>query len=441
MREHLSNAAWGVLDYLAYPAAMLVAAPVLLHTLGVAQYGVWVVCTAAVSTGGIIASGFGDANIKYVAEQRTLGNSGALIRIVRSMVGINLVLGGVMAILALAVAPCLARHLVPAGSGLYLPCLWSLRIAGALMLVRAIESVCVSTQRAFDLYGRAVWISLTMRVATIALAAWLARLGYGVTSIMAGSFALLTVGTALQLVQMKRLVKAPTLLPTFDRIALAALMSFGIFSWLQAVSGVLFSQADRLVLGVSLGATAVTAYALCVQMAQPIYGIAASGLHFLFPYLAGRHAVRPAGRLRKAILTAFAVNLLFVVTAAAVVLLTGSRLLHIWVGEEIARSAGAILAPIVWSFALLGLNVTGYYAMLAVGRVRIVTVLHLLGGTVMLLLMAWSSQRTGIRGIAMARLVYGGVSLLLYVPLVREIFSPSRLPIAAAGSYPVCEDA
>ena len=47
MKSHLSNAAYGVLDYAAYPIAMLVAAPVLLNRLGVAQYGLWVVAMAA----------------------------------------------------------------------------------------------------------------------------------------------------------------------------------------------------------------------------------------------------------------------------------------------------------------------------------------------------------------------------------------------------------
>ena len=70
MRAHVSNAAYGVLDYAAYPVAMLVAAPILLRHLGNAQYGAWVVCTAVVSTGSIIAAGFGDANIQHVASSR-----------------------------------------------------------------------------------------------------------------------------------------------------------------------------------------------------------------------------------------------------------------------------------------------------------------------------------------------------------------------------------
>ena len=440
MRAHVSNAAYGVLDYAAYPVAMLVAAPTLLHRLGAGQYGVWVVCSAAVSTGGIVAAGFGDANIQHVATMRSRGNADALMRAVRSMVGINLLLGSVVGLIAPALAPLLSRHVVSSDPGLYVACLRSLRIASGLMLVRAVESVCISTQRAFERYGEAVRISVLVRVVTIALAAVVTRFGCGVTSIMSTTFALMTLGTALQFIQLKRLVAAPSLWPAFDRDAFDALFGFGIFSWLQAISSVLFSQADRLILGVSLGAAAVASYALCVQMAQPIYGIAASGLHFLFPYLAGRHAVAHPKQLRRAIFVAFAINLLFVLCATTGVLLCGRPLLRAWVGYEIARSSAAILSPIVWSFALLGLGVTGYYALLALGRVRVVTGLNLAGGAAMLLLMAWLLPRTGLRGVASARLVYGFVMLTMYYPLLRLLFPALGVSRAKPGVYPVCED-
>ena len=76
MRAHLSNAAFGVLDYAAYPVGMLLVAPIMLRNLGIAQYGIWAVATAAVNTGSIIASGFGDANIQHVATGRTTGDLG-----------------------------------------------------------------------------------------------------------------------------------------------------------------------------------------------------------------------------------------------------------------------------------------------------------------------------------------------------------------------------
>lgn len=440
MRRHLSNAAYGVFDYVAHPAGMLLVAPVLLHFLGVAGYGVWVVATVAVSAGGIIASGFGDANIQYIAGLRSKGDAAAIHRAVRSMMGINLLLGGALALGFYGLSPLLARHIAFADAGLQTTCLWSLRIASLLILVRAMESVCISTQRAFERYGAAVGVSIAARLLTLAAAVLLVYRGFGVIAIMAATAVLMVGGVAVQMVGLRQHLDAASLLPSFDHAATAALFGFGIFSWLQAVSGVVFSQSDRLVLGASLGAASVTAYALCVQLAQPIYGIAASGLHFLFPYLSSRQAITSPSALKKTVMIAFTVNLLLVAVETATALLFGHYVLRIWVGEEIARSSATVLAPIVWSFALLGLNVTGYYAMLALGHVRVVTWLNLAGGGAMLLMMALLLPHMGIHGVAVARLFYGVSALLIYLPLVRILRGRRSVRLPASGTYPVCEE-
>lgn len=418
MRAHLSNAAYGILDYAAYPIGMLVVAPVVLHHLGVAQYGVWAVATAAVSMGSIIASGFGDANIQHVATQRSVGDLGALLRAVRSTMGIHLILGVTIAVLVWMLAPYMARHVGSSGVDVQIACLWSLRIAGVLTLLRAIESVCISTQRAFERYGSAVRVSVMVRLVALAAAAVLASVGFSVTAIMAATALLSVAGLGLQLTHLKALLHADSLMPAFDPEITRALFAFGIFSWLQAVSGVIFSQADRLIAGVSLGATAVASYALCVQMAQPLYGFAASGLHFLFPYLTQKRVTASTGALRRAVLLAFLANLLLVAVGTAVLLLFGSRVLHAWGGDAISRGAARIFSPIVWSSALLALNVTGTYAMLALGRVRTVTWLNLGGGVAMMLLIVGLLPHYGGFGVAMARLCYGPITLLLYIPLL-----------------------
>jgi O-antigen/teichoic acid export membrane protein len=440
MRAHLSNAAYGVLDYAAYPVAMVLSAPTLLKHLGVAQYGIWIVITAALNTGSIIASGFGDANIQYIASARNQADTGPLVRAVRSMLGINLLLGGAFALISWMLVPLAVGHLVSSATGLRAASLLGLRIASVLMLVRAVETVCVSTQRAFERYGAAIRISLFTRVITVAAAVGLSIRGYGVAGIMEATACLLVLGTLAQLIRLQQYLGGASLFPSFDRNATRALFQFGAFSWLLAVASVVFTQADRLLLGVSLGATTVTAYALCVQIAQPIYGIAASGLHFLFPYLAARNAVSRPVVLKKAILTAFSVNVLIVAIGAGVLLLFGRAVLNAWVGQSIAQSAAGILAPITWSFALLGLSVTGYYALLALGRVHMVTALNITGGSTMLLLMVCLLPLQGVHGIAIARLSYGLIALLMYVPLARALGGARAPSFSAAGVCPVCED-
>jgi O-antigen/teichoic acid export membrane protein len=309
------------------------------------------------------------------------------------------------------------------------------------MAVRAVESVCISTQRAFERYGAAVRISILARLLALVAAAGMTYAIHSVTAIMATTAMLMLAGLWLQLLQLKRMLAAKSLMPAFNRDAVRALVNFGAFSWLHAVSGVMFSQADRLMLGVSLGAAAVTSYALCAQMAQPLYGFAASGLHFLFPYLSNRNASLNAASLKSPVLIALSCNLAFVAVTTAALLLLGNRILQLWVGSSIAQESAPVLAIIVWSSALLALNVTATYALLALGRVRSVTWFNLSGGTLMLLFMLYLTPRLGIEGIAIARLAYGLSTLGMYYPLLRLLRRTASYALPTTGIYPACEDA
>jgi O-antigen/teichoic acid export membrane protein len=257
---------------------------------------------------------------------------------------------------------------------------------------------------------------------------------------MAVTALFMTAGLWMQLGKLKSLLSARSLAPAFNRDATQALFDFGIFSWLQAVSGVVFNQLDRLLLGVSLGAVAVASYALCAQMAQPIFGFAAAGLHFLFPYLSNRSATSDTQSLKDAVLIAFACNLAFVVVTTGGLLLFGDHILHIWAGPTIAQNAATVLNKIIWSSGLLGLNVTATYTLLALGRVRIVTALNLAAGAAMMFAMLRLAPRMGIQGIADAKLIYSLIPLLLYIPLARVLFSKRSLRVATATLQPVCEE-
>jgi O-antigen/teichoic acid export membrane protein len=440
MKSQLSNAVYGVLDYLAYPVGMLIVAPIALRNLGIAQFGVWMIATAAVSTGSIIASGFGDANIRYVSLSRGKDDSTGLLRTVRSTMGIHLVLGMAIALVCWILAPLAAARIGSASFNLYFQSLWSLRIASVIMLVRAVESVCISTLRAFEQYGAAVRYSIIARLLALGAAAALPLAREGVISLMIATAILTVLGLGMQIRQLRQKLQTTSLWPSFDRESTRALLGFGIFAWIQAVSGVLFGQVDRLITGVYFGAAAVTSYALCVQMAQPIYGIAASGLHFLFPHLSARRADGATESLRRTILFAFGANLLMVSISATILLVFGARLLTLWTGEPVAQAGRSVLPLIVCSTAAQGLGVAGSYAMLALGRVRLVTLLNLAGGAAMMLSTPWLLPNYGIHGMAISRLFYGPLTLLVYIPLAGMLFRKSVVISSAETSIAICEE-
>jgi O-antigen/teichoic acid export membrane protein len=426
MRRHLTNAAYGVLDYASYPFGMLLVAPIVLHRLGASEYGVWAIATAVISTGGIIASGFCDANIQRVARLRGTGETGSMVHTVRSMLGINLVLGFLLATAVWIAAPYAARHIAVSHLTPLRECLICLRIASLLILVRAVESVSVSTQRAFEQYRDTVQINTAVRLLTLGSAAVLALSGRRTESILVATAVFLTIGTYMQFRQLRKYLGDASLWPVFQPEETRVLLGFGVFSWLLAVGSVIFGQLDRVLLGVSLGALAVAPYSLCVQFAQPLFGLTASGLQFLFPYLSGRVGNSSNAELKRTLLKAFLCNLLLVAIGAGMLLLIGNRLIEVWAGVAVARSAARIFPPIVLGSALMGLSVTGIYAMLALGLFRTVSFISLGSRGLMLLLMTYLLHHNGLQGLAISRVCYGLLGLLVYVPLFRRLGAEKR---------------
>lgn len=438
MRRHLLNAAYGVLDYVSYPLGMLLVAPIVLHRLGAVEYGLWTISTAVISAGGIIASGFCDANIQRVARLRGTGESNAMQHVVRSMLGINLVLGTALAIATFAFAPVAAVRITVSHTAQFRECLVTLWIASGLILVRAIESVYVSTQRAFEQFRDSMQINTAVRLCTLGTAAVLALYRQQVVSILIATGIFLTVGTYLQYREARKLLGETLRWPRFRSEETRLLLGVGKFTWIQALGGVIFSQFDRLLLGVSLGAAAVAPYSLCVQFSQPLHGLTASGLQFLFPYLSVRVETLSTAELKRTLVKVLLCNLALVACGAGTLLLIGRWLLRTWAGPSVAETAINILPPIVLGTALMGLSVTGSYAMAAFGLFRAVAAISLSTRGAMLLAMTYLVHQHGVHGLATARLCYGLLALLLYVPLLRRL-NTRTMPREAAPHMGFCE--
>jgi O-antigen/teichoic acid export membrane protein len=421
MKRHLRNAGYGVLDYVSYPLGMLLVAPIVLHRLGAAEYGLWMVATAFISAGSIIASGCCDACIQRVAYLRGSGEFRLMHKSVESMLGINVALGAVLAACLWIAAPFAALHITATSHISIQECTISLRISSLCILSRSIESVGIGVRRAFEDYRGAVQISTAMRLLSLAAAAILAMFGQKIVWILAATALFLLLEAHLQFRQPRKLLNRSVFLPVFDRDETRLLLGRGVFVWLQTLGGVVFNQLDRILLGIFFGALVVAPYSLCVQFAHPVFGLTASGLNFVFPYISSRTGEIASRGMKRTLLKVFACNLLLVVSGTAFLLFFGDRLIRLWAGPAVALSATPVLAPIVVGSALMGLSVTGTYALQALGQFRTVAYISLAGKAAMLMVMIYLMHRHGLQGLATARLYYGAVALLVYLPLLRQL--------------------
>ena len=342
MRTHLSNAFYGVLDYVAWPAGMLVVAPIAVRALGIDRYGIWMVASSAISIGAIVASGI--RRRQHRATSPCSARSAIRTPLPRSSQhhGHPSHAGnrprrwpGSLFAPAMTQPPGCGRFrcCVPIACGLFASpacCCWC-GPSRAFASAPSAPSNTMAPRCASSLAGR--MLSLAAAAILPLLRPSVTRRTYSPRPQFRSS------ACGCRSRRFNRLLNTSLLTPRFDRDATRALLGFGKFTWMQAVSALLVGQFDRLITGAALGAAAVSSYAMCVQLSQPVYGITAAGLHFLFPHITAQFARNDAPGMRRTVLAAVAVNWAAVAVGTSILLLFGHRILRIWGGPAMARTA------------------------------------------------------------------------------------------------------
>lgn len=433
-RQSAGNAAYSIAEYIAQPAAMLLAAPFLVHHLGLPQFGIWMLVSAILGSVGILSTGFGDATVKYVSTYRGQNNPDGVERTIRATLTINAALGSFFAVLVWLLAPFLVHSVFKIEPELQTASIRAIEISAVILCLRSSESVFVSTLRAFERFGPAVKLNIFLRAVVVVSAVVLAALGRGVVDIMLATLFWSALVVFLQALAARKVAGAFNILPTFQRDALREVAHFGCFSWLQALAAVAFNHADRFVVGALLGTAPVAIYVLCVQATQPIHGLGAAAFNFLFPHLSSRHEGGEVDAPRRVFRLALLCSVILSLTLAAPLILLGEPILKLWMGVAFAKQAHVIVGTLAIAYAILAINVVPHYTLLALGHVRYVSIVNILGGVVSLAATALLIPSLGLFGAAVARLLYGCVTALLFVKTKASLFPAASARDAALSA-------
>src|SRR5262249_16049554 len=162
----------------------------------------------------------------------------------------------------------------------------------------------------------------------------------------------------------------------------------------------IFGQADRLIVGAMLGSSAVAYYSVCTQVAQPVHGLVASAFNFLFPHLSTRHETGKSKHFRETLIVSVCLNVPLFVILLPPLVLCSKLLLTKWMGAPFAEQTWLPLTIVAGSYALVGLNVSGHYALMALGAVRYVMYVNLAAGIAMVAAIAFLAFHFGLTGAA-----------------------------------------
>jgi O-antigen/teichoic acid export membrane protein len=269
-------------------------------------------------------------------------------------------------------------------------------------------------------------ISVAARTLVVVTAVMLASQGFGLVEIL---WTTLAVGflslTGQACLAYSVLQIAGNWLSVDVRSGLREVASFGTFTWLKSVVGVLFGYTDRLLIAALLGTGPLAFYTLCNQATQPIHALLAAGFNFIFPNLSARSAsgrwMETEKRYRRAALLGVCI-----VTAICQPMILMSRvILTLWLGPAAAQQYGRLLVAMTIGHGLLAACIVPHYTALALGRSRALALMNLVTGVIALSSAYLLIRHFGLIGGGIAKVLAGLTSLAVF-GIVRSAFRHAR---------------
>jgi O-antigen/teichoic acid export membrane protein len=399
-------------EYLAYPIMMFVATPFFLRWLGPVQYGQWILLLTLTGFGGLAGFGMGPSIVKDVAASRVSGDVEGLKKAVGACLTVALlaatILGVFLIVFGFSVGTTVFQKVGGSFEIARLTC-----FAAMLIGIEQIDGVFSGILKGLERYDQAARIEITSKILlvliSIAVVASTGSFGAMLTATLITNLLRLTV----KWFAAKTALNIGLLRPRWDLNASIKVLSFGGWIWIQSIGMVLFSAADRALVGAVLGASALAHYAIALQLTQQIQSIPAAGVQVLFPAIT--RLIATGKSYRTLTLQATALVFAFSLTAAIGLIVVHEPLLRIWLGEANALAVGPLIAPLAIANAMLAATAAPYFVLLGAGQVRFVAIVALLGGVVGLIVLWVMMGTQGLNAVAWSRNCYSIICLVMLI--------------------------
>ena len=325
-------------------------APFLIHRIGEAHYGLYLLLASITGMLGVVDLGLGEATLRYAAHYYGRGDSSGINRAVSATLSVY----GVMATLAAV--------------GLFFGVGWViswfklspeqhslvfllLRIAAVTFWLRFLAGPFFAVPQALLRYD----VSARLRVAEsvvraaghVAVVLWGAGiLGMIVWNlVVAIGFLFASVAAAKWLVPSLRLFVLPT------KRGLQEVFGYGLFAFVGNLVGLAWRYADRMLLGAFLGTAAVAYFAVPQEIALRLLGLAAAGGAVLLPKFSN---VKRRSVLRRIYLQSSSVLLSFTIVVFVPLAVLMEDFLHLWVSGDFAAQSGLVATIVAASCLVRG---------------------------------------------------------------------------------------
>lgn len=398
------NSFYSVIQFVIPTLLLLGLTPVLIHRMGIENYGLWMLATSVLGLMGVAEFGLNTAISKFVAEFVGNRDTNALSQVVSGSLVAYVLLGLGLIFPLYANFPALAGIFEPSETLSSDQIGSVIRLASFGFLPLLFRSGAMAILVGFQRFEFPVIMTVGYQILSYTAALIVTLSGGSVAQVVGSTVVVLWITALAGVFVALRMLKHFNVKFTLahSKKTLRNLFSFALISGISGLGSRLFSFADRLAVGAVLGLEAVAYYTVIISMATKILQFSGALTSALMPAVSAWMASGAVDRVRTYFLKTTAVVFSLNILIAGLLLGLSSPLLYLWMGDIFASHALLPFRVLVVIYALISLNAPAHFVAFGVGKPGINALTGLAGGCLTIVLILIWAKTGGLLGAAFA---------------------------------------
>jgi len=412
--------------------------PFILHRLGDAAFGIWVLIFSITGYYGLFDFGIRSSVVRYVSKFTAIADAEDSAKLVNtSLFSYSCV--GVFSLLVTCAVSLYADRIFRIPPEFYVTTRWLLFMVGASVALGfplgVFGGILEGLQR-FDILN---WTSIASTLARAALIVVFLRLGYGLMTAALITVALPILTSLIRAAAVKRLLPVPLGWSHVNGATLREMANYSGVTFMIIVAGRLRFKTDEIVIGTFLSAAAITYFNIGARIVDYAGEVVTSLSQIFVPMSSQSDAIGNIDRLRKIFVAGnrFCAFMIFPICALLIIL--GKSVIEVWVGKKyIAQSYPVLLIMLIPSTLMLAQSASGR-VLLGMGKHRTLAIVTLVEGISNLILSILLVRPYGIIGDAVGTAIPLTCTMLFFLPvhLCRQLGIRLRTFLREAYTLPL----
>ncbi|MGD1216041.1 MAG: flippase [Terriglobales bacterium] len=412
--------------------------PFILHRLGDAAFGVWVLIFSVTGYYGLFDLGIRSSIIRYVSKYTATDDREKLTQFVNtalfSYTGIGVVSMGLTALLSSSV-----EHLFKIPPEMHSQARLLLLMVGASVSLGFPLGVFGGMLEGLQRFYILNWTSIGATLARAALIVYFLNRGYGLLTV-----ALLTVGlplfsSILRGIVVFRLCPVPLGLKHVDRASFRHMANYGGTTFLVLVASRLRFRTDELVLGTMMSTVAVAWFNIGARIVDYAQEFVSSLAQVFVPMSSESEAKGNLDRVRKIYVAGNRACAFLILPITAILIIMGKHIIRIWVGARYIPHSYPVLVVMIIPFTLMLSQAASARVLFGLGKHQILAAITVIEGIANLMLSIALVPPLGIVGDALGTAIPLSFTCLVFLPrhMKKQIGVPVRTFLHEAYTLPI----